>query len=93
MLSQHDQALRGRPGSHIDEIVLDRQLLARLAHSLDARAWEILVYHFIDDMTQEEIATLLGTSRKTIVRRLKRARDEASRLAGTVPAAAPKVLS
>ena len=44
-------------------------------------------------MTQEEIATLLGTSRKTIVRRLKHVRDEASRLAGTVPAAAPEDVS
>ena len=60
LLSQHDQALRGLPGSHVDQIVLDRQLLASLARSLDARAWEILVYHFIDDMTQEEIATLRG---------------------------------
>ena len=93
LLWQHDQALRGVPGSHVDQIVLDRQLLGRLARCLDARAWEILVYHFIDDMTQEEIATLLGTSRKTIVRRLKHVRDEASRLAGTVPAAAPEDVS
>jgi RNA polymerase sigma-70 factor (ECF subfamily) len=90
LLSQHDQALRGVPRNHVDEMVLDRQLLASLARRLDAPTWEILVYHFIDDMTQEEIAGLLGTSRKTIVRRLKRVRNEASRLAGAVPAAHPE---
>jgi RNA polymerase sigma-70 factor, ECF subfamily len=93
LLSQHDEAVRGVPRSHVDQIVLDRQLLGRLARCLDPRAWEILVYHFIDDMTQEEIATLLGTSRKTIVRRLKHVRDEATRLAGTVPAATPEGVS
>ena len=90
LLSQHDQALQGVPQNHVDEIVLDRQLLARLACRLDASAWEILIYHFIDDMTQEEIAALLGTSRKTIVRRLKRVRDEASRIAGVVPRNGPE---
>jgi RNA polymerase sigma-70 factor, ECF subfamily len=93
LLSQHDQALQGVPGTRVDEIVLDRQLLGSLARCLDALAWEILVYHFIDDMTQDEIAVLLGTSRKTIGRRLKRVRDEASRLAGTVPGAGPKDVS
>jgi RNA polymerase sigma-70 factor, ECF subfamily len=85
LLSEHDQALQDLPRAHVDEIVLGRRLLASLAHRLDAQAWEILVCHFIDDMTQEEIARLLGTSRKTIVRRLKRVRDEARRLAQAVP--------
>jgi RNA polymerase sigma factor (sigma-70 family) len=93
LLSRHDQALRGMPRTHVDELVLDRQLLASLARCLDALAWEILVYHFIDDMTQDEIAALVGTSRKTIVRRLKRVRDEASRLAGTRPAAGQEDVS
>jgi RNA polymerase sigma factor (sigma-70 family) len=60
---------------------VDRQLLASLAERVDAQAWEILVYHFVDDMTQDEIATLLGTSRKTVVRRLAVIREEARQLA------------
>ena len=61
--------------------MVDRQLLASLAERVDAQAWEILVYHFVDDMTQDEIAALIGTSRKTVVRRLAVIRDEARRLA------------
>lgn len=86
LLSDHDQALRGVARTRLDERVVDRQLLARLADRLDGEAWEILVYHFVDDMTQEEIAALIGASRKTVVRRLQAIREEAHRLAD---AAAP----
>lgn len=81
LLAQHDQTLRGLPRTRIDERLVDRQLLTSLAGRLDGLAWEILVYHFVDDMTQEEIAGLLQTSRKTVVRRLQRIRQEASRIA------------
>jgi len=56
---------------------------------IDAQAWEILVYHFVDDLTQDEIAGMIGTSRKTVVRRLAAIREEARRLAQVVPAPAP----
>jgi len=82
LLSSHDQALRGPARTLLDERVVDRQLLTSLADRIDAAAWEILVYHFVDDMTQEEIATLIGTSRKTVVRRLQSIRAEAHRLMG-----------
>ena len=36
----------------------------------------MLVYRFFDDMGVEEIATLLGTSRKTVSKRLARIRAE-----------------
>jgi RNA polymerase sigma-70 factor, ECF subfamily len=87
LLSNHDATLRGHARTRLDdERVVDRQLLASLADRIDAQAWEILVYHFVDDMTQEEIAALLGTSRKTIVRRLQSIRAEARRLAEAAPA-------
>jgi RNA polymerase sigma-70 factor (ECF subfamily) len=81
LLSDADEALRGVARTRLDERVVDRRLLARLADRVDGQAWEILVYHFVDDMTQDEIASLLGVSRKTIVRRLATIRDEARRLA------------
>jgi RNA polymerase sigma-70 factor (ECF subfamily) len=81
LLSHHDAALGGQARTRLDDRVVDRQLLAGLADRLDGQAWEILVYHFVDDMTQEEIAELIGTSRKTVVRRLLVIREEARRLA------------
>jgi RNA polymerase sigma-70 factor (ECF subfamily) len=82
LLSSHDQTLRGPARTRLDEQVVDRQLLASLADRIDGEAWEILVYHFVDDMTQDEVAALIGTSRKTVVRRLQVIREEARRLAG-----------
>ena len=86
LLASHDPALRGPARTLLDDRVVDRQLLASLADRIDAEAWEILVYHFVDDMTQGEIAALIGASRKTVVRRLQAIREEARRLAD---AAAP----
>ena len=87
LLEGRDQTLRGLSRSLLDDRLVDRQLLTHLADRLDAQAWEILVYHFIDDMTQDEIAVLIGTSRKTVVRRLQVIREEARRLAQAAPTA------
>jgi RNA polymerase sigma factor (sigma-70 family) len=85
LLASADETLRGPARTRLDERVVDRQLLASLADRIDAQAWEILVYHFVDDLTQDEIAALIGTSRKTVVRRLAMIREEARRLANTTP--------
>jgi len=85
LLSRHDELLRGPARTRLDERIVDRRLLASLAERIDDEAWEILVYHFVDDMTQDEIAALIGTSRKTVVRRLQAIREEARRLAHAAP--------
>jgi RNA polymerase sigma factor (sigma-70 family) len=85
LLSNAEASLRGLARTFLEERVVDRQLLASLADRIDAQAWEILVYHFVDDLTQEEIAGLIGTSRKTVVRRLQGIREEARRLAEAAP--------
>ena len=85
LLANTDQTLRGLARTRLDDRVVDRQLLASLAECVDAQAWEILVYHFVDDMTQDEIAALIGLSRKTVVRRLAVIREEARRLVNTGP--------
>ena len=85
LLSSGDEALRGPARTRLDERVVDRQLLASLADRIDPQAWEILVYHFVDDMTQDEIAVLIGASRKTVVRRLAAIREEARQLADAAP--------
>jgi RNA polymerase sigma factor (sigma-70 family) len=86
LLSDAGATLRGPARTRLDERVVDRQLLASLADRIEAQAWEILVYHFVDDLTQDEIAGLIGTSRKTVVRRLQAIREEARRLAEVAPA-------
>jgi RNA polymerase sigma factor (sigma-70 family) len=86
LLASSDDSLRGIARTRLDDRVVDRQLLATLAGQVDQLAWEILVYHFVDDMTQDEIAALIGVSRKTVVRRLAAVREQARRLAGA-PAA------
>ncbi len=85
LLSNADDSLRGLARTWLDDRVVDRQLLASLAARIDKLEWEILVYHFVDDMTQDEIAGLMGISRKTVGRRLAVIRDQARRLARTTP--------
>lgn len=69
-----------RPTSNGDLYSMD--LLLQLVRSLDLKSAEILTYHFIDDMTQEEIAALLTVSRRDVGRHLERIRVQAQVLAG-----------
>jgi len=41
----------------------------------------VLTYRYFDDMTQDEIASLLGLSRKTIGKRLERVNEVVRRVA------------
>ncbi len=52
----------------VDLRLEQRQTLIRHLAALDDREAQILAYRVIDGMTQDEIAMLLGLSRKTIVR-------------------------
>lgn len=53
---------------------MDRQLLEQLVRKLDEKCQRVLVYHFLDELSQEEIAQLEGVSRKTVGKRLQRVR-------------------
>nr|HEX4316940.1 sigma-70 family RNA polymerase sigma factor [Kofleriaceae bacterium] len=66
----------------LDDQVVGVGLIAQLADRLDEAHLEVLVCRFVDDMTQDEIATQLGVSRKTIGKRLDRIRDEVVALRG-----------
>jgi RNA polymerase sigma-70 factor (ECF subfamily) len=57
-----------------------RRMLEDLSGSLDMRDGEILVLHFIDGMKQGEIAEVLGISRRSVVKRLKRIREKAGQM-------------
>lgn len=60
--------------------MIDLDLLLQLAKELDTLSAEVLVYRFVDDLTQEEIAELTGKSRKTVGKLLDAARAAVRRL-------------
>jgi len=64
-----------------DDRVIGLELLTKLVQELDDEETEVLTYHYLDDMTQDEIAALLGLSRKTIGKRLQRLREVVRRVA------------
>jgi RNA polymerase sigma-70 factor, ECF subfamily len=59
-----------------------RELLMKLAASLDDRSARVAVLHFMDGLTQDEIGKVLGMSRKTVGRVLERIRRSAAVLGG-----------
>jgi RNA polymerase sigma-70 factor (ECF subfamily) len=90
LLAGHDEALRGPARTRCDEQVMGADVLAKLARALDERAFEIACYRYFDDMTQEEIAALLGVSRKTVGKKLDDVREAVAALArAPAPQGAP----
>lgn len=71
LLARQDVVLRGPVRSTCEERAIDLDLLTKLSERLDRQCAEIVVYRYVDDMTQEEIASLLRLSRKTIGHRLE----------------------
>jgi RNA polymerase sigma-70 factor (ECF subfamily) len=72
LLERQDELLRGPVRIRCDEHVIGMDLLLKLVDGLDSKCRETLVYRFFDEMTQEEIAGLMSTSRKTVGKRLKK---------------------
>jgi RNA polymerase sigma-70 factor (ECF subfamily) len=92
LLEAHDVALRGPARTRCDERAIGMDLLVKLVAAVDERTLEIVIYRWFDDMTQEEIATLLGISRKTVGAKLDDVRAVVARLAGgeLTPVAPPR---
>jgi RNA polymerase sigma factor (sigma-70 family) len=82
LLERHDVALAPTPRTACDDRAIGLDLLVKLVRELAPGESEVLAYRYVDDMTQEEIATLLGLSRKTIGNRLDRIREAVRKLAG-----------
>jgi RNA polymerase sigma-70 factor (ECF subfamily) len=80
LVERQDAALRGPVRIRCDDQVIGVELLTRLVDRLDRRGREVLVYRFVDEMTQEEIAGLIGISRRAVVKRLARIREEVRKL-------------
>lgn len=91
LLASHDLAARGVARTRVDDQIVDRQILSSLSGQLDDQSWEVLVYRFVDDLGEDEIASLVGASRRTVARRLRHIRDRVRALvADPRPAAAGK---
>jgi RNA polymerase sigma factor (sigma-70 family) len=82
LLEKQAPALRGPARVRCDEVVIGADLLLKLRDRLDDKCLEVLVCRFFDDMTQEETAALLGTSRKTVGKRLAKIRAAVAELGG-----------
>ncbi|MFH1469303.1 MAG: sigma-70 family RNA polymerase sigma factor [Pseudomonadota bacterium] len=74
LLAQHgDVLLCSGPGlPEARTVTVD--LLRQLVGGLDERSSEILVFRYLDQMTGDEIADLLGISRRAVTKRLERIR-------------------
>jgi len=80
LLERHDAALAPPARTRCDDRVVGLDLLTKLLRELDDAETEVLTYRYLDDMTQEEIASLLGLSRKTIGKRLERVNEAVRRV-------------
>jgi RNA polymerase sigma-70 factor (ECF subfamily) len=82
LLERQEPALRGPARTRCDDEVIVIDLMVKLVDCLDRDCAEVLVYRYFDDLTQDEIASLQGVSRKTIGARLARVREAVASLCG-----------
>jgi RNA polymerase sigma-70 factor, ECF subfamily len=82
LLERNDTSLLPAARTQCDDRVIGLDLLTKLVRELDDAETEVLTYRYLDDMTQDEIATLLGVSRKTVGHRLDRVHEVVRRIAG-----------
>jgi len=52
------------------EVVGDREIVLKFLARFDDRLKQIALHHYLDQMTQEEIARAVGWSRQTVVKKL-----------------------
>jgi RNA polymerase sigma factor (sigma-70 family) len=71
LLRQQQPALRGPVRTACEESIVGLDLLIKLTTRLDPITNEVLIYRFYDDMTQEEIGSIMGLSRRSINRRIQ----------------------
>jgi RNA polymerase sigma-70 factor (ECF subfamily) len=80
LLARQEPALRGTVRTRCDDEAIGLDLIAKVLSALNARASEVLVYRYFDDLSQEEIAELIGVSRKTVGKLLKDVQDTVQRV-------------
>jgi RNA polymerase sigma-70 factor (ECF subfamily) len=58
----------------------DREVVLRFLDRFEDRVKQVAVLHYLDEMTQDEIAAATGWSRQTVVKKLALLRERAARL-------------
>ena len=71
LLEREQTALRGVVRTPCDDEAIGLDLVTKVLAELGPRESELLVYRYFDDLSQEEIAELLGVSRKTVGKLVK----------------------
>ena len=71
LLEREQTALRGVVRTRCDDEAVGLDLVSKVLAELGPRESELLVYRYFDDLSQEEIAELLGVSRKTVGKLVK----------------------
>ncbi|QSQ16919.1 RNA polymerase sigma factor [Myxococcus landrumensis] len=74
------------PGLDSERLLEDRDLARRLIATAPPKVAEVAWLHLADGMTQDEVAQVLGISRRTVVNRLADFHRHAHALAGRPPA-------
>ena len=85
LLERHGTATLVLAHGDLAERVISLDVLAQLVDRLQGPLADVFVHLFVDQMTQAEVATLMGTSRKTVGHRLQRIRAELDALLGAEP--------
>jgi len=80
LLEREQPALRGMVRTRCDDEAIGLDLIAKVLAELSPRAAELLVYRYFDDLSQDEIAELIGVSRKTVGKVLQDVRDVVRRV-------------
>jgi RNA polymerase sigma-70 factor (ECF subfamily) len=62
----------------VREVSEDRQLASRLLARLPERVQQVAILHYVEQMTQDEIAAATGWSRQTIHKKLRLVRQRAA---------------
>src|SRR5688572_18675203 len=63
----------------------DRRAVVEVMAQMDETTQALAVHHYVDGMKMEEVAELVGLSRKTVGKKLAAFRDKARRLLGGEP--------
>jgi RNA polymerase sigma-70 factor (ECF subfamily) len=71
-----DERIGGRERAMLDRMI-DRDLVVRLLARVPAQMGEIAWLHHVDGFDQDEVARLLGISRRTVVNRLAKLKSVA----------------
>ena len=80
LLASCDPSLVSPVRSSFEERAISFDVLIKLSRELSGEQAELLVFRYLDDMSQDEIADITGKSRKTVGKHLSRVQEALQRL-------------